>query len=381
MTAPRNPSDTAASRPTSRGAPGDRLARAMYDVLAAGGAADRHLVLEALRRRLQPHRATGRQQAMLDALAGCEAAIGHAPSRREWDRWRAQQPRPQDLPSATAIRNVFGGSWSRARGRRRHAHPGRPGPPASRGRRAVHRRRAARCTEPGGLRAGCEWPDGRGLCPLDTDRAAGGRPHAAQRQALSRSLGLVACRRRGGPPRRPVRRPTAQPELGPALHLGGDASRPAGRPRSRGGNRLRGVRQLGKRTSRPRCSASARVDDFPPLRVLVVGARIGRPARRRDAGKTPRAIWYPADRRAARRLADRGPITVRPRAHPADVRRLAIKVDRAPTAVSTGPAQRRDYSSATGRLASRACPCGSSAGARRCSGRSRRRRLRPFKDR
>lgn len=100
----------------------------MFDLLATRPAVDRRLVLLALQARLgDGDAANSRQERIVAALRRCAADLGHAPSRRDWDTWRARQNRPQDWPSASAIRNAFGGSWSRAR----HAAGGQPSPAAS----------------------------------------------------------------------------------------------------------------------------------------------------------------------------------------------------------------------------------------------------------
>lgn len=72
-------------------------------------------MLLALRRRTAGVAGTDRHRLVREGLGRCAAQLGHPPSRREYDRWRSHLPRPQDVPSATAARNAFGGSWSRVR--------------------------------------------------------------------------------------------------------------------------------------------------------------------------------------------------------------------------------------------------------------------------
>lgn len=93
------------------------LARWAWGVLRDRSEADKHLVFAALRQRLDPGPSNGKVQHALEALDRSRELLGlnSAPSRGQYDEFRAKQSQPKEWPSATLIRNALGeGSWQRA---------------------------------------------------------------------------------------------------------------------------------------------------------------------------------------------------------------------------------------------------------------------------
>lgn len=90
------------------------LAAAVWRVLRDRSEADRRLVFDACQRHLENAGTTAQQAQALAALRRFVALRGHAPSRRDWDAFRAAQLNPRAWPSAHFIRQALGG-WTGAR--------------------------------------------------------------------------------------------------------------------------------------------------------------------------------------------------------------------------------------------------------------------------
>ena len=92
---------------------GDQLAVAIFDVLRDRPEADRRFVYRALAGRFVPTAATDRADICLAGLGQAMTELGLAPSRRNYDSWRAAQPDPNEWPSSSMIRRAFP-SWPAA---------------------------------------------------------------------------------------------------------------------------------------------------------------------------------------------------------------------------------------------------------------------------
>jgi hypothetical protein len=88
----------------------DRLAVALYEVLADHSEADRRYVLGKLRPGGMGAGSRVLDQ-MTDVLRLCESDIGRFPSYRAYEAWRLQQDAPGDWPSGSSIGRAFG-SWA-----------------------------------------------------------------------------------------------------------------------------------------------------------------------------------------------------------------------------------------------------------------------------
>src|SRR5438128_2621572 len=91
------------------------LARRSWSMLRDRSEADRRLVFNALQRRLGTGATHEKQEIALYALHRWmeRTGAGRAPSRRQYDAFRDDQDDPAAWPSATLIRNAFGG-WEAA---------------------------------------------------------------------------------------------------------------------------------------------------------------------------------------------------------------------------------------------------------------------------
>jgi hypothetical protein len=92
------------------------LARQGWSQLRDRSEADRRLVFDALQRRLEVGPTTTKQEQALYALRRWMElhTTDKAPSRRRYDDFRSAKADPRAWPSATLIRNAFGGSWEAA---------------------------------------------------------------------------------------------------------------------------------------------------------------------------------------------------------------------------------------------------------------------------
>lgn len=97
------------------------LAWAIFRQLEGRSAHSRLFVFRALAARLAGGSSQNpeRVDLALKALGLCLEDLGGAErvetvSRRHYDQWRSAQPRPDEYPSSTAIRNTFGSSWAKA---------------------------------------------------------------------------------------------------------------------------------------------------------------------------------------------------------------------------------------------------------------------------
>jgi hypothetical protein len=113
---------------------GDRIAVVIYRFIEARSRTDllhvfnaARAALAAIRRETAPRPgADDRSQTTVLGLHAAKVAVARAsleqaaldlrrvPSRREYDRWRSQQPRPEEFATATFIRRAFRGSWVEA---------------------------------------------------------------------------------------------------------------------------------------------------------------------------------------------------------------------------------------------------------------------------
>ena len=73
--------------------------------------ADKMLVLNACDRRLGRGSTSEKQEQAYNAVALFVADVGHVPHATEWDAWRVGSTERRGLPSASFIRNAFGG-WA-----------------------------------------------------------------------------------------------------------------------------------------------------------------------------------------------------------------------------------------------------------------------------
>jgi hypothetical protein len=89
---------------------------AMFKTLRDLPVNDRLFVYRALTSRLSaaPERLPERGQVAMNALQVCMDDLKAAPSKRDYEGWRAAQPRPEEWPSSTTIRNTFEHSWAKA---------------------------------------------------------------------------------------------------------------------------------------------------------------------------------------------------------------------------------------------------------------------------
>lgn len=95
---------------------GHPLALKLWAILRDRSDTDRRLVFDALERRLGIGETTAKQDLALRALRHWMEVheSESAPSKNAWERFRSSHADPGLLPSATLIRNAFGGSWTRA---------------------------------------------------------------------------------------------------------------------------------------------------------------------------------------------------------------------------------------------------------------------------
>jgi hypothetical protein len=92
------------------------IAWTIFQLLRDRSPADRRFVFRAVAARLSagPTNEPDHVGLCLNALAVCMDATQRTPSRRSYDDWRRDQPRPDEWPASTTIRNTFAGSWAKA---------------------------------------------------------------------------------------------------------------------------------------------------------------------------------------------------------------------------------------------------------------------------
>jgi hypothetical protein len=228
------------------------LAAFLWSVLRDRSEADRRLVYEAARRRLGHRDTTEKQDLALEALHGwmrINESV-HAPSRRQYDAFRNGLPERTLWPSATVIKNAFGG-WSKAAA----AADGRPEPDCTSRRLISNGRAVDREQTVAALR---EWEASLGDEPRrETDYFAWARKQledpdspytniSTSSRTIARlfggwegalgEVGALARRRGLGDQRRTRRRPTRARPTHPTAAAGSARpapSRPSRNPSSR----------------------------------------------------------------------------------------------------------------------------------------------------
>lgn len=91
------------------GRPAHPLAAWAWSVLRDRSIADKMFVLTACDRRLGRRDMPEKQERAYNAISLFVEAVGHLPHANEWDEWRRASEDRKQLPSATFIRNAFGG--------------------------------------------------------------------------------------------------------------------------------------------------------------------------------------------------------------------------------------------------------------------------------